>query len=228
VKRTSPCNRAGFWTTIALVLATLSVRADQLQMQNGDRYTGKVVSVTEDSVVLQSDVLGKVTLPRNKIQTLNFGDAKAADPTPTASTTSSVPVNSPNAVTTNADLAAAFRRLGANTNFVQQVRQQMLTGSPQAAQKYDELVSGMMSGKLNLNDLRNQARASIDQMNELKRELGPEAGDALDDYLTILQNFVDESAPARTPVKPVTAPSTNALPVAVTGTQQTFRDTITK
>jgi hypothetical protein len=216
------------WATLALIVVTLPLRADQLQMQNGDRYTGKVVSVTEDSVVLQSDVLGKVTLPRNKIQTLNFGDAKAADPTLTASTTSSAPVNSPNAATTNADLAAAFRRLGANTNFVQQVRQQMLTGSPQAAQKYDELVTGMMSGKLNLNDLRSQAKTSIDQINQLKRELGPEAGDALDDYLTILQNFVDESTPARTPVKPVTAPSTNSPPVAVTGAQPAFRDTITK
>ena len=85
-----------------------------------------------------------------------------------------------------------------------------------------------MSGKLNLNDLRSQAKASIDQINQLKRELGPEAGDALDDYLTILQNFVDESAPARPPAKPSAAPSTNGLPVAVTGTQQTLRDPMTK
>ena len=218
-------NFAALGIAFILVLSPISLFADQLQMQNGDHYTGNVLSVTEDSVVFQSEVLGKVTLPRNKIQSLSFGDAKASNATPTVSTPVSASVNSPDAATTHANLAAAFRALGANTNFVQQVRQQLLTGSPQAAQKYDELVSGMMSGKLNLSDLRTQAKSSIDQINQLKHELGPEAGDALDDYLTILQNFVDETTPARTPVKPIaTAPSTNTLSAAPTGNQQTLRD----
>lgn len=214
---------------LVLLLSPVSLFADQLQMQNGDRYTGKVVSVTEDSLVLQSDVLGKVTLPRNKIASLTFGDAKATNAAPSAPVVAATPTVSPNTATTGADLAAAFRNLGADTNFVQQIRQQMLAGSPQGGQKYDELVNGLMTGKLNLYDIRSQAKASIDQINELKRELGPEAGDALDSYLNILQNFVNESAPPQLPTtKPLTAPSTNTVPAAPSSNQQTFRDTLAK
>jgi hypothetical protein len=162
-------------------------------------------------------------LPRNKIASLSFGDAKATNAAPIAPPTASV--NSPNAATTNADLAAAFRVLGANTNFVQQVRQQMLAGSPEAAQKYDELVGGLMSGKLNLNDLRNQAKTSIDQINQLKHELGPDAGESLDDYLTILQNFVDQTAPApASPKKPLAVPPVTA-PATPVNSPQTFGTT---
>jgi hypothetical protein len=34
------------------------LRVDQVQMQNGDRYAGKVVSMTANALVLQSDMLG--------------------------------------------------------------------------------------------------------------------------------------------------------------------------
>lgn len=219
-------NFAAIGVGFVLLLSPASLFADQLQMQNGDRYTGKVVSVTEESLVLQSDVLGKVTLPRNKIASLTFGDAKATNAAPPpAPSTAAVPTVSPNTANTNADLAAAFRNLGANTNFVQQIRQQMLAGSPEGGQKYDELVNGLMSGKLNLNDIRSQAKTSIDQINELKRDLGPDAGDALDSYLSILQNFVDETTTAPKPANPPVAPSANPPTTAPSGSQQpTFRD----
>lgn len=222
------------WTTCALILSAASLYADQLQMQNGDRYTGKVLSVTEDSVVVQSDVLGKVTLPRNKIASLTFGDAKATNATPGVPVVATAPSISPNTAATNADIAAAFRSLGANTNFIQQVRQQMLAGSPEGGQKYDELVSSLMSGQMDLAGLRKQAQSSIEQINELKQGLGPEAADSLDSYLTILQNFVDETAPTQTPAKPLAVPAvpavppTNAVPAAPSGNQPTFRDPITK
>jgi hypothetical protein len=176
------------WVTCVLMVGAASLRADQLQMLNGDRYTGKILSMTSNSVVMESDVLGKLSLPRNKISLVMFGTATNAAPVVAHAPT--LPAASPNTAATNADFAAALRNLGANTNFIQQVRQQMLTG--------DELVGGLMSGKMNLNDLRNQAKASIEQINQLKRELGPQADDSLDTYLTILQNFVNEAPSAPT------------------------------
>jgi hypothetical protein len=183
-----------YLTTWIICLLTLaSLRADQLQMQNGDRYTGKILSMSSNSIVLESDALGKVTLPRDKVSVVMFGTTTATNATPT---TPVVTTPSPNAAATNTDLSAALRNLGANTNFIQQVRQQMLTGAdPAASQKYDQLVGGLMSGQMNLTDLRNQAKTSIDQINQLKRELGPQADDSLDTYLSILQNFVNETAP---------------------------------
>jgi hypothetical protein len=192
--RTPVCLAAS--ALFVLILAAAGLRADQLQMQNGDRYTGKILSMSSNSIVLESDALGKVTLPRDKVSLLMFGTAAATNASPA---TRVVTTPSPNAAATNADLVAAFRNLGANTNFIQQVRQQMLTGAdPAANQKYDQLVNGLMSGSMNLGDLRNEAKASIDQINQLKRELGPQADDSLDSYLSILQNFVNEteSAPA--------------------------------
>lgn len=184
------------WVTCFLMLTAAALRADQLQMLNGDRYTGKILSMSSNTIVLESDVLGKLTLPRNRVSLVMFGATTATNATPPL-TRATPAVPSPNSAATNTDLSAAFRNLGANTNFIAQVRQQMLTGAdPAASQKYDELVSGLMSGKMNLNDLRNEAKASIDQINQLKRELGPQADSSLDSYLSILENFVNETPPA--------------------------------
>ena len=75
-----------------------------------------------------------------------------------------------------------------------QVRQQLLTGSPEAAGKYDEMVSGLLTGQLNLADVRREAQSSAGQLRALKRELGPEADDTLDAYLKVLDDFVKETA----------------------------------
>jgi hypothetical protein len=101
-------------------------------------------------------------------------------------------------------LSAALRNLGANTNFIGEIRDQMLGGSPAATSKYDELVNGLMSGTLNMNDLRREAKSSADQLRSLKRDLGPEAGDSLDTYLAVLDNFLKETAgePANAAPKP--------------------------
>ena len=184
---------------ILLSLVTLGLQADVLEMQNGDRYSGKVVSVNPDTVILNSGVLGKITVPRNQIVSLSFGTntiaPKATDnPAQTLSTnipTATAPATPAN---TNVDLSAAFRQLGANTNFVGQIRQQMLAGNPEAAHKYDEMVSGLLSGQLSVSDLRRQAQTAAAQLQELKRQLGPEADASLDGYLQVLDSFIKETA----------------------------------
>ena len=180
------------------IAAPLS-RADQVEMQNGDRYSGRVLSVSADTVVLESEVLGKIHVPRKKVASLAFG-TNAAPKAATNVARVSVPTNLPTAASfatlanTNADFSAALRHPGANTNVVRQIRDQMLAGSPEAASKYDELVNGLRSGKLNLNDIRREAKSSADQLRALKRDLGAEAGDELDVYLNVLDNFLKETA----------------------------------
>lgn len=171
--------------------------ADVLEMQNGDRYTGKVLSVSAETVVLDNEILGKIDVPRNKVVTVTFGNAAAARPAAVAWPTNLPSIVVPAAAsTTNADLGAALHGLGGDTNFIAQIRRQMLAGSPEAAAKYDETVNGLLSGQLNLGDLRKQAQASAQQLRELKRELGPDADESLDAYLKILDAFVNESAGA--------------------------------
>jgi hypothetical protein len=178
--------------------AAAALRADVLEMQNGDRYSGQVLALSADTVVLHSEILGKINVPRSKVASLTFGTNAAAARAASKPTLPSP--NPPTATSSNAldslhlDLSAALGQLGGDTNFIGQIRQQMFAGNPEAAGKFDELVSGLFSGQLNVNDVRRQAESSAAQLRALKRDLGPEADDALDGYLKILDAFVKEAA----------------------------------
>jgi hypothetical protein len=190
------------------------LRADQLEMQNGDRYFGKVLSVTADTVVLESEILGRINVPRKKVASLAFGANAAAPKAATNVAPVSVPTNLPTAASlaalakTNADWSAALRDLGANTNSIRQIRDQMLAGSPEAAGKYDDLINGLISGKISMNDLRREAQSSADQLRALKGDLGPEAGELLDAYLDVLDNFLKATAAEPTSAVPAPQPKT--------------------
>jgi len=204
MRRTSH-NLPAAWLLLCALLTVVSLRADQLQMLNGDHYAGKILSLSSNSVVFESDVLGKVTLPREKVATMTFG----ANATTNSSVVSRVVTATNRFVHSTTNIAAVLRN-GTNAAAIEQIRQQMLTGTtPEANQKYDEMLSGLMTGKLSVNDIRDQAKTSITQINKLKQELGPQADPMLDSYLEILQNFVNESEPV-TPAKP-------ALPAPPTG-----------
>jgi hypothetical protein len=68
------------------------------------------------------------------------------------------------------------------------------TAGPDANKKYNELLGGLMSGKLDVNDIRAEAASAANQIRALKRELGDDAGGSLDGYLTILESFLGETA----------------------------------
>src|ERR1039457_6289531 len=52
---------------LLLLRVPLRVWGDQVEMQNGDRYAGHVVSLNTNTVVLRSDVLGTLRLPRSRV-----------------------------------------------------------------------------------------------------------------------------------------------------------------
>jgi len=196
----------------ALVLSLVPwLGADQVEMQNGDRYLGKVLSLTTNQLVIQSDVLGKLTLPRDKVALITLGATAKTNGLRAASSTSAQVSTPPEAPTNpNPDLSAALRRLGSNTNMAQQVREQLLAGAgPDANKKFDELLSGLASGKLNLDGIRSEAKSAASQWRALKKELGPDASGPLDAYLEILDNFLKEAAPpaGSVPSATVTQPS---------------------
>jgi hypothetical protein len=199
---------------IFLFVAAPWLRADQVEMQNGDRYFGRVLSMSADTVTLESEVLGKINVPRKKVASLAFGTNASAPKAAANVAPISVPTNPPTAASpallpgTNVDLSAALRNLGANTNFIGQIRGQMLAGNAGAASNYDEMVSGLMSGSLNLDDLRSQAKSSADQLRALKRDLGPEADSSFDAYLEVLDNFLKETAAKPTNAAPAPQPQT--------------------
>jgi hypothetical protein len=214
-------HRSGFLATasfgVFLLLASLwGVRADEIEMMNGDRYVGRVVALGGDTLTLQSEVLGTVKLPRGKIAGITFARAQAERGT--NSYKSSIPLllrsnATPRAQVTlrtnlNADSTDVMRQLSESSNLVQQVQQQLLGGAgPEAQAKFNEMLGSLMTGKLDLNGLRLEAKSTLAQARNARKELGDDAGSSLDSYLAILDSFLKETEPA--------APVTNSPPVAL-------------
>src|SRR5438876_5245144 len=121
---------ATFGSALVLSFASPWLCADQVEMQNGDRYLGKVLSLTTGQLVIQSDVLGRLTLPRDKVALITLGATAKTNVIRAASSTSAQVSTPPDAPTnTNLDSSAALRSLGSNTNLAQQVREQLLAGA---------------------------------------------------------------------------------------------------
>jgi len=201
-------------SVITFLSIATGLRADQVEMKNGERFSGKVLSVSGDVVVFQSETLGKINVPRQKVTSLTFGNSTTSKSTNavsniTASASTNRTATATNRLTlSNADLSAALRSLGGNTNFIRQIRDQMLAGSPGAANKYDAMVNDLLSGKLNLSDIQREAKSAADQLRALKRDLGPDA-DSLDMYLDVLDGFLKETSSNTTPA-PAAPPSVSA------------------
>ena len=66
-------------TVLLLLAAAGSVLGDQVELQNGDRYVGEVLSLNAKTVVLQSEVLGTLRLPRNKVAVITLGPLRPAN-----------------------------------------------------------------------------------------------------------------------------------------------------
>jgi hypothetical protein len=171
---------------------------DQVEMQNGDRYAGQVVSLGTNTVVLKSDVLGTLRLPRAKVAVITLGAVPATNSPSLRSPTNGEARTPPTgAVNAAPDVSPALHELAASTNLIQQVQKQFLSSAgPEANDKFIELLGGFMSGKLSVDDIRAQAKSAADQLRALKRDSGENAGFAADTYLTILDHFLKETAPS--------------------------------
>jgi hypothetical protein len=179
-----------------LSATTFVVSADQVTLPNGDTYHGKVLSVSSNAVSFQSDVLGTLTLPRAKVTSIALGAVATNAPRPIVVTNPVPRTASATPTNVTSELSAAFQNLGSQTNLIQQVQAQFLaTAGPEANAKFNQMMADLMSGKMNLDDLRSQAKSAADQLRAYKGELGSEAGGAeLDSYLAILDSFVAEVA----------------------------------
>jgi Fe-S-cluster containining protein len=192
-------------TALALLCASLvlftaagPLQADQVEMQNGDHYVGKVLSLNTNVIVFQSDVLGTLRLPRARVAGITLGARSATNsPALTSLTNGQVRASSAAPALSATAPSPTFAQLGANTNLIQQVQKQFLSDAgPEANAKFNDLLGGLMNGKLNVDDIRVQAQSAADQLRTLKREGGDEAGFAADAYLSILDNFLKETIPA--------------------------------
>lgn len=185
-------------------------------MQNGDHYVGTVVSLDADTLIMRNDVLGSVRLPRSKVLSITFEQVAATKNPPVHSkTNASLSQPALNSTNLNSDFTVALRQLSGQTNLIQQVQGQFLSGAgPEANNKFNELLNGLMAGKLTLGDLRQEAKSAADQLRALKKDLGDDSGFAVDGYLSILDGFLKETAPAENPPATSTNQTREISPVS--------------
>jgi len=173
-------------------------RADLVEMVNGDHYSGNVLTVTTNSVAVQSEIQGKITLPREKVARITFREtAKTRSiqpqvPAPAAQLKS-------NAI---AEKVAKLRQPAADTNTLARVQQELLSdANGEATQKFNELARGVLSGSLSTADIRKLAEQTLRDAEKAKKDVGPEGADMFDGYLDILRQFLNEAGTG-SPTKP--------------------------
>ncbi len=199
-------------------------KADQIEMLNGDRYQGKIISLNSNEVVLNSDMLGLVKVPRAKVLGITAGTAitatASASAIPAPVQTQTIPAVPGPRTTLSAVVAKTnsappvdLSELQTNSVLAKQVQSKYLAeAGPEATAKYNQMLKDLFTGKMSISDLRNQAKSAADQLRGYKKELGSEAGTELDEYLAILDKFVNEAAGEDT--KPAaSAPALKKSPV---------------
>ena len=181
-----------------LLIAAPAVFADQVDMQNGDHYNGKVLSLSSDTLLLHNDNLGTIRLPRGKVAAISLGSNSvpraAAPPAAVTSLPPAPKLAGSGAPVAGTNLDSALRSLRMQPNLVDQVQKQILDGAgPAATAKFNEMLDGLNSGKISISDLRKQAQSAATQLRAFKKESGDESSDVLDGYLSILDQFLKET-----------------------------------
>jgi hypothetical protein len=169
-----------------------------IELINGDRYFGEVIRVDKTTVEFASEIQGTISIPREKVALISFRPIEAAPagartPAPAQNRESSPTV--PSAETLQ-ELLKKIEKEGIDPGAVDQVQRELLSGAdPQSQRMFQDMVGGLLGGKLSVADIRREAQNAASQLEELKGQLGAEAEILLDGYLSILQNFLNRSAP---------------------------------
>ena len=204
--RPSLRSRGRAWLSAVLMGSALfCARADQVEMDNGDRYSGKIVSLNTDTLILQNDVLGTVPLPRSRVAVMSFGTNALVRPRAVSSGTNAM--NRPVAIAGENPLpavrpasstndptswASIMRQLGSSSDAMREVQQQYLAGTtPETQAKFNAMLGDLSSGKMSMTDLQKEAKSAADQLRAYKKEMGDQTG-MMDEYLSILDSFVAE------------------------------------
>ena len=170
---------------ICLLPAVL--RADVIELINGDRYYGNLIAVTQTNVEIKSEIQGKMNIPRDKVATIMFRETAAQRADVAKSIT-----GKKNAKTSA--LADELRAQGINPKDISKVPEEILSGAnPEATGQFKEMVAGLMTGQLSVDSIRAQAQKSVEEIHAMKEDLGEEGGELLDGYLLILENFLKET-----------------------------------
>jgi hypothetical protein len=193
-----------------VTLACQPLRADILELVNGDHYSGTVISMTPTNVEFRSDIQGLVKIPRDKVAGMSFRPTVVAKPIARPAT---VPPPAPAAASATASntpssaVIEQMRQQGVDPKMMDQIQKQLMgTSTPETTKMFNEMVGGLTSGSLSVQDIRSQAQKAIKDIQSAKKDLGGESSELLDGYAAILQSFINETESSAKPVPPTPKP----------------------
>jgi len=194
----------GLALSLGTVLMIATVNADTIQLLNGDNVSGKILSVDGTHVKLQSDVFGQLSIERKKIAAIHFGDAAPPKAVAIPAPQVQIQVKPPQP---GQEVLDQLRGQGLDPSTLNDIKRAFpLLTQPGAGKYFDESVTGLMSGKIGVSDIRKDALKVVDEVNKLEKELGPQATQALRPYMSILENFIRQTEPAPPPPDKNTPP----------------------
>ena len=165
--------------------------ADTVELANGDVLNGKVLTLDGKELRLQSDLLGEVKVPREKIASIHLGQRptgakRGADKQVTG------PAKSPDQQQLE-DLLKQLQIGGVDAKSLDALQDKLpLLAVPEVKQYFTDKVTGLMTGRLNIGDIRKDAIKARNEIMDLKNDLGPQ-GEALNGYLSILEHFLRQT-----------------------------------
>lgn len=145
--------------------------ADGIRLKNGDVIRGRVVSLDDRQLVIESENFGEMTVPRKKVELIGLGDKPiqrmlAPPPGPTGS-------GGPSATDTLPSLQ-----------------------NPQVQSQLNRLMQEALGG--GMGEMQQRTRETSEGLRDLQRDLGPgSSADALDGYIKMFELFGGGSASPR-------------------------------
>jgi hypothetical protein len=205
-------------TAVLLACGQGFIRADSIELINGDLLHGKVVSLDDAELRLISDIHGAVIIARDKVAAIGFGERKlvrpaavgAPDGTPdaqgvvrrsvTVGDQSQVTATVPIAPLPSQDVVRQLRAQGLSPDNIAELQKALpMLKEPAARRYFDDKVKGLTEGTLNVQDIRKEAMRAREEYRKTAKSLGPDGEKALNQalggWIDILDRFIRDSDP---------------------------------
>ena len=180
--------------------ATL-IGAEIVELKNGETLRGQLVSVNARALTFNSETLGNLSIDREKVAAIFLVEDRFA----TSKSSSVRPSPSPQVSNENEllkgfpsvqDVLKQLQTDGLPNDAVSDLKKQFpMLENPEVKEYFMNRVGGLMLGRISIDDIRNDAIDARDQIRDLEKDLGPQASRALEGYLSILDGFIQETAP---------------------------------
>lgn len=213
-----------FAMLVVFSVALPKVHAELIQLDSGETIQGEVLKITRTHLQLRHEIFGEIEIPRDRVHSIILGDPKTgkiikpdgsdAKPETPAEVIDRLANKDfgPQAIER---LEKGAKRQPIPEDAVEQLRREgvdpQLTdrlhlmlpgfGTPEVQSYFNGRVQGLMNGSITLQNIRDDAINARNQLHEIMEDLGPDAA-ALQGYYSILDNFIEKTAPPDPRPKP--------------------------